>query len=160
MMGETKGEGLLEILDELKALLNQSRQMPMSASVLVNKAEALDLLNAAIGVVPEQIEEAGDIVASAKDVVKQAEAKAAKILQHAEMKAQQTVEKEAIVEAAKKRAEEIIADADAEARRLADEANAYSDRQLAQLEEELEQIGRQVTAGRRVIQSRREEGPS
>lgn len=157
MMAPSQGESLLAILDELSALLKQSRQMPMSASILVNKAEALDLLNAALTVVPEQVAEADEIVAGAKQVVDKADADAAAILKDAEERADRAIDQESVVAAAKQRAQEIIAAADAEAERLMADANAYCDRQLGQLEQELEQIGRQVIAGRRVIQSRREE---
>lgn len=46
------GESLLTILEELAGLIANARTMPMSASVLVNKAEALDLLDAARAVLP------------------------------------------------------------------------------------------------------------
>ena len=157
MMAASQGESLLAILDELAALLKQSKQMPMSASILVNKAEALDLLNSALSVVPEQVAEADDIVAGAKEVVAKAEAEAAEILADAERRAAAAKEREPIVAAAEQKAAQIVAQAEAEAAKLMTDANTYSDRQLEQLEQELEQIGRQIAAGRRVIQSRREE---
>ena len=60
-MPQSQGESLLAILDELQALLKQSKQMPMSSSILVNKAEALDLLQSALVVVPAQVAEADDV---------------------------------------------------------------------------------------------------
>ena len=153
-MPQSQGESLLAILDELQALLKQSKQMPMSSSILVNKAEALDLLQSALVVVPAQVAEADEIVAGAKGVVERAEAQAAALLADAAKDAELAVAKDAIVAAATERAAEIVASANAQAERLMDEANAYCDRQLAQLEVELEQIGRQVKAGRTVIQAR------
>ena len=128
--------------------------MPMSASVLVNKAEALALLEAAREVLPAQIQEADDIVAGAQQVVQRANERAAQMRREAESHAKQLVEKESLVEEARVRASEIIAEAEAEGARLADEANDYADRQLAQLEIELGQIHKQVKAGRTVIQAR------
>lgn len=128
--------------------------MPMSASVLVNKAEALALLDAARQVVPEQIAEADEIVAGAQQLVQRANEKAAQLQREAEERAKELVEKESLVEAAKVRADEIIAEAEVEGRKLADESNDYADRQLAQLEIELGQIAKQVEAGRAVIQAR------
>lgn len=148
------GESLLTILEELAGLIANARTMPMSASVLVNKAEALDLLDAARAVLPAQIEEADEIVAGAKDLVQRANEKASATTREAEAHARRLVEKESLVEAAKVRAAEIIAEAEEEAARLADDANDYCDRQLAQLEIELGQIGKQVAAGRTVIRAR------
>lgn len=148
------GESLLAILEELAGLIGNARTMPMSASVLVNKAEALDLVDAARAVLPAQIEEADEIVAGARDLVQRANEKAAAITREAEARATRLVEEESLVEAAKERAAAIIAEAEEDAARLADEANDYCDRQLAQLEIELGQIGKQVAAGRTVIRAR------
>ncbi|MDO5494358.1 MAG: hypothetical protein Q4G64_01425 [bacterium] len=150
----TKGESLLEILDEVRSLIAGARPMPMSASVLVNKAEALALLDAAREVLPAQIQEADEIVAGAQQVVQRANDRAAQLRREAESHAKQLVEREALVEAARARAAQIVAEAEAERVRLADEANDYADRQLAQLEIELGQIAKQVKAGRTVIQAR------
>lgn len=150
----TRGESLLAILDELHRLIAEARTVPMSASVLVNRAEALDLLDAARAVVPEQIAEAEGIVADANDVVARAGDRAAALVREAEERARALVEKEALVDSARTRAGEILAEAQAAATRLADEANDYCDRQLAQLEIEIGQISKQVRAGRTVIQAR------
>ncbi len=149
-----KGESLLAIMEELTQLLTNARGMPMSASVLVNKAEALDLLDAARAVVPAQIAEADEIVAGARGVVERANQQAAAVLANAERRARELVEKEQLVVAAKERAAEIIAEAETEARALTDQANDYCDRQLAQLEIELGQVAKQVKAGRTVIRAR------
>lgn len=149
-----KGESLLAIMEELSQLLRTARQMPMSASVLVNRAEVLDLLEAARAVVPEQVAEADQIVAGARGVVQRAEEEAAATIVAAEDRARVLVEQESLVEAAMVRAAEIVAAAEEEARALTDNANDYCDRQLAQLEIELGQIGKQIKAGRTVIKAR------
>ncbi len=153
-MAESKGSSLLEILDELAALLTSARQMPMSASILVNKAEALDLLDAARSVVPEQVAEAEGIVSSAKDVVERAQAQADMVVQSAQLRAEKLVEEQEIVAQAKARAAEIVAQAEVQARQLMDEANDYCDRTLAQFEIELGHVAKQVQTGRKVIQDR------
>lgn len=149
-----KGASLLAIMEELTQLLQGARSVPMSASVMVNRAEVLDLLDAARAVVPEQIAEADGIVAGAKEVVERAEREAAAAIAAAEERAHALVEEESLVAAARVRAAEIIAAAEVEAKALTDNANDYCDRQLAQLEIELGQIGKQVKAGRTVIQAR------
>ena len=156
MSEHPRGESLLAILEELAAVLANSRTVPMSASVLVNRAVVLALLDAARAVVPAQVAEADEIVAGARGVVERANDQAARIMADAEGRARELVEKESLVVAAKERAAAIIADAEQEARRLPDQANDYCDRQLAQLEIELGQIAKQVKAGRTIIQARLE----
>lgn len=149
-----RGESLLAILEELHRLVNAARPVPMSAAVLVNKAEALDLLDAARAVVPDQIAEAEGIVSDAEEVVQRARENADRLIRAAEERARALIEEDALVEGARRRAAEIVADAEETARKLSNDANDYCDRQLSQLESEIAQISKQVQAGRTVIQAR------
>lgn len=158
MSGEhVKGESLLAILEELADLIATSKSVPMSATVLVNKAEALALLDAARAVVPGQIQDAEEILARAHQVVAEAHEKSAVILREADERAAHLIEKESLVVGAKSRAAEIIANAEERSRTLSDQANDYADRTLAQLQIEVERIASQVSAGRTVISERLKE---
>ncbi|UNX53847.1 hypothetical protein MF406_12795 [Georgenia sp. TF02-10] len=151
---QTDGESLVSILDELTTLISQARTMPMSASVLVNRAEALDLLDAARAVVPEEIHAADDIVAGADAVMEQARRRAEQVLADAETRAKELVAQERVVRLAEERAEQIVAAAEARAAKLAADANDYCDRQLAQFEIDLGAITTQVRAGREALAAR------
>lgn len=142
------GASLIAILDELTSLVTEARQMPMSASVLVNRAEALDLIAAAKAVVPGEIQAADDVLTGAEDVLAEARERAARILQEAEEQAERLVAQESVVEMAGQRAEQIITAAEERAAELARGANDYCDRQLAQFEIDLGAITKQVRAGR------------
>lgn len=142
------GESLVAILDELADVVGAARAMPMSASVLVNRAEVLDLLESAKAVLPTQISQADTLMADADAVLERARHEAGKILQKAHGRAEDLISKEAVVVQAKEQAEAIIADAHVEAGKLADEADDYCDRQLARFEEDLTAISAQVAAGR------------
>jgi cell division septum initiation protein DivIVA len=148
MTEPSHGESLVAILDELSDLVSSARAMPMSASVLVNKAEVLDLIESARVVLPSQISQADELIADADAVLDRARREAAKILEKARARGTQLVSEEAVVAAAQQRAEEIEAAARAEADRLSREADDYCDRQLAQFEIDLGAITNQVAAGR------------
>ncbi|WP_193314979.1 hypothetical protein [Georgenia thermotolerans] len=148
------GASLISILDELTAMLDRARAMPMSASVLVNKAEALDLLDAARAVVPAEIHAADDIVADADAVLRRAREQAERIVADAEAEAERLVAGERVVTLANERAEQIVAEAEAQAAKLAADANDYCDRQLAQFEIDLGAITAQVRAGREALAAR------
>lgn len=148
------GADLLSILDELGELVTRARPMPMSASVLVNKAEALALLEAARTVVPQEIHAADDIVADADAVLERARTRAAEIVAAAEARAEELVASERVVVLAQERAERIVRDAEEQATTLAADADDYCDRQLAQLEIDLGAIGTQVKAGREALAAR------
>lgn len=153
-----EGADLLSILDELGDLVARARPMPMSASVLVNKAEALELLDAARTVVPQEIHAADDIVAGADAVLERARARAAEIVADAERKAEELVAAERVVVLAEERAEQIVRDAEAKATQLAADADDYCDRRLAQFEIDLGAITTQVRAGRAALAARSHPG--
>lgn len=148
------GASLFAILDELSTLVTTARAMPMSASVLVNRAEAVDLIAAAKAVVPSEIRAADDVLTGAESVLADARDRAARILQEAEEQAERLVSKENVVELAGQRAEQIIATAEERADELARNADDYCDRQLAQFEIDLGAIAKQVRAGRDRLSSR------
>lgn len=153
------GESLISILDELTELVTAARAMPMSASVLVNRAEALDLIDAARAVVPEEIRTADDIVHDADAMLDRARQRAEGIVAEATSRAQQLVAQERVVALAGERADQIVGEAKAHAAKLAADANDYCDRQLAQFEIDLESVRAQVRAGRDAIAARAGRSP-
>jgi len=142
------GASLFAILDELATLVTEAKSMPMSASALVNRAEALDLIAAARSVVPGEIRAADDVLTGAENVLADAREQAARIIREAEEQAERLVSEQSVIELARQRSEQIIAEAEERAAQLGRDANDYCDRQLAQFEIDLSAITKQVRAGR------------
>ena len=159
MTEETQGESLVAILDELADLVASARSMPMSASVLVNRAEALELIESAKSVLPAQITRAQGVVADADAVLGRARLEASDLVERAKERAEELVSAESVVSQAKVRAEEIVAEAQAAADTLSREADDYCDRQLAQFEIDLNAISSQVAAGRARLEERARRRP-
>ena len=67
------GEDLLRILDELDTLIASARSMPMSASAIVHRQDALELIEKARESVPRAVRRAEQIVADADAVLAQGE---------------------------------------------------------------------------------------
>ena len=160
MTEETQGESLVAILDELADLVASARSMPMSASVLVNRAEALELIESAKSVLPGQITRAQGVVADADAVLGRARLEASDLVERAKERAEELVSAESVVSQAKVRAEEIVAEARASAEKLSREADDYCDRQLAQFEIDLNAISSQVSAGRARLEERARHRPA
>lgn len=174
---EQDGASLLGILDELTEIVLGAKPVPMSASVRVNRAELLALLESAKNVVPTSISTAEAIVAESEDVrtraqheaqrlvsdahtrsdetIAGAEAKAAELVARAERQGEELVADERVVHLAEQRAREIVAEARAEAARLADQANSYCDDRLAAFEADLATLAKQVAGGREAVAQRR-----
>lgn len=174
---EQDGASLLGILDELTEIVLTAKPVPMSASVRVNRAELLALLDSAKNVVPASISTAEAIVAESEDVrtraqheaqrlvadahtradetVARAEAAAADAIARAEHQGRELIADERVVHMAEQRAREIVAEARAEAARLADQANSYCDDRLAGFEADLASLAKQVAGGREAVAQRR-----
>lgn len=160
-----KGSELLDVLAQIEALISQARSLPMSSSVLVNKAQALSLLESAREAMPADIRIANQIVAGANAVIARAQEEAEtaltqanstseRIQADAHARADELVNQERIVVMAKERAEMIIETATRQASDLAAGADRYCEEKLTALEETLDKLKEQSAAGRRVLSER------
>ena len=149
-------EGLTGILLALEEVVTAARAMPMSSSVLVNRAEVMDLLDQAHAVLPTQLSEADEVLAGADDVLAAARVEAEEIIAAARERAEELVSTETVVVAARARAEEILREAGETAAGLRRDADDYCDRRLADLEIDLGRVLSQVQAGRTRLAERLE----
>lgn len=150
----TQPEGLTGILDALADAIAQARAMPMSSSVLVNRAELLDLVDQARDVLPTQLTRADEVLAAADAARAAAQAEAERIVAAAHQRAAELVEEHELTRAAQLRAEEIVAEAEGVADGLRRDADDYCDRRLADFEVDLGRVLTQVQAGRAKLASR------
>lgn len=151
---EPQVEGLTGILDALQSAVVQARAMPMSSSVLVNRAELLDLVEQAFAVLPTQLTEADEVLAGADAVMVTARQDAEQVIAAARQRAEELVSAEQVVVAARVRADEIVAEAERVAAGLRRDADDYCDRQLADFEIDLGRVLTQVQAGRAKLAGR------
>ncbi|MDO5720179.1 MAG: hypothetical protein Q4P05_05535 [Actinomycetaceae bacterium] len=92
---------VIAALDQIEELVGAARALPMSASVLVNKAEMLDLLDQARQALPEDLLAADAVVADADALMVRADDVAESTVHEAKLRA------EAIVEDARQQADEL-----------------------------------------------------
>lgn len=154
----TRPEGLTGVLDAIAAAVTQARAMPMSSSVLVNRAELLDLLDQARDVLPTQLTRADQVLADADAARAEARAQADRIIAEARQRADELVDSEAVVVAARERAQQIVQEAEESAAVLRRDADDYCDRRLADFEIDLGKVLSQVQAGRAKLADRLDGG--
>lgn len=152
--GRDAGDDLLRILDEIDTLIAGARSMPMSASVIVNREEVLDLIERARQAVPTAVHRAEEIVADAGAVLAKGREESERIIMHAQEEADRLIAGETVVRLANERADAIIAAAEERASSLRNGADDYCDRTLATLENELSKVTDQIRAGREVLAGR------
>lgn len=148
------------LVDELDALLSHARAMPMSASVLVNRAEALALVDDLRAAMPAQLDRADEVLSDADRVLSDAEEQAERVIATARTRAAQLVAEEQIVVQARAEAARIVEEAHAQADTLRREADDYCDRRLAEFEIDLGKLVLQVQAGRAKLADRLDDSAS
>ncbi len=142
------------VLEALEQALEQARAMPMSTSVLVNRAELLELVHRLRVALPEQLADADEVLAGADEVVGAARAEAERVLAAARRRAAELVAAEQVVVAAQAAAAQVLADAEAAAEQVRREADDWCDRRLADFEIDLGRVLAQVQAGRAKLAGR------
>jgi len=141
-------------LDELSALVENARAMPMSASCVVNRGHVLDLLDEVRALLPDSLAQADDVLADREDIVAAARVEADQVIAQAEADARALVSEHEIYRAAVAEADAVRADADAEAARMRRETDDYVDAKLANFEVALHKTIAAVQKGRDKIRGR------
>ena len=149
------GDDLLHILDELDDLITHARSMPMSASAIVNREAAQNLIDRARDAVPTAVHRAEKIVADADAVLAEGRAESERLVQYAQEESERLVAGENIVRMAEDRAREIVADARREEANLREGADDYVAQSLGELAGLISDLQRRTDAGRRTIAERR-----
>jgi len=150
-MSEAEARHLEAVLEQLRDLVEAARTMPMSASVLLNRDEAVELVNQALGSIPAELRHARWLLKERQEYLTTAQRESGELVESARVQAERMVERSDIVREARRSAQQIIADAEAEARRLHHAAEDYVDARLAALEGLLDRTMTGVRKGRERI---------
>ena len=144
---------ILHLVDRLEELLNQSRPLPFTHSVIVDEDRMLDFIDQMRVAIPEEVKKAQQILAQRDSTLAQAQEEANRTLAIAREKSDQMTERDAIVQAAQGRADQIIAQAATEREATRHEADEYVVDTLTRLEVELDRYLTQVRNGIRALRS-------
>ncbi|MGH8907416.1 MAG: ATPase [Egibacteraceae bacterium] len=141
-------------IGQLEQLVTEARPVPLSASIIINKAdidEAVAQLRAAL---PEEIRQSRWVLKKQDELLAQATREADQILAEARDKCRRIVSETEIALQARKEADRIVTEARLEARGLRMEAEDYIDSKLAGFEIVLEKTMRIVARGRETLRGR------
>ncbi len=149
---------ILQLIDRLEELFNESKAIPLTRNVMVDEDRMLDIIDQMRIAIPEEVKKAQQLLGQRDRVLAQAQEEANRTLEIARQKADQLVSKDMVVQEAQRRADQVLAQARAEAETTRADADDYVIQSLTQLQEELERIANQVNNGLRTVkeeQSRR-----
>ncbi len=144
---------ILHLVDRLEELFNESRSVPFTHSVMVDEERILDIIDQMRVSIPEEIKKAQQLLAQRDRILAQAKEEAERTVSQARENRDQIVERDAIVEAAHARAQQIIDGVHDENEKTKREADEYVLQKLTALETELDRILAQVRNGIRTLES-------
>lgn len=144
---------ILHLVDRLEELFNESRSIPFTHNVIVDEDRMLDIIDQMRVSIPEEIKKAQQQIAQKDRILAQAQEEANRTLSLAREKSEALVDRDAIVQSAQARSEQIIAQARLEAEATRREADEYVLETLTKLEMEMERILTQVRNGIRSLQT-------
>jgi len=143
---------ILHLVDRLEELFNQSRPIWFTHSVIVDEDRMLDLIDQMRMAIPDEVKKAQQVLAQRDRILAQAQEEANRTLAIAREKSEQLVERDAIVQAAHVRAEQIVSGTRGDIDATRREADEYVVNTLRRLEMELERFLTQVRNGITVLQ--------
>lgn len=140
--------GVEELLLRVRDLIDTARSMPMSASVLVNREELLELLDDALDGMPEELRHARWLLKEREEFLVEARRDADEIRERAAATASRMVEEREIVRQSEATAQHIVTEAESNARQIQHEAEDYIDQKLASFEVVLDRTMQTIQKGR------------
>ncbi len=143
-------------LDQVTELVETAKSMPLSASVLVNKAELLALLDELRATLPEELREAQWVIKDRDEVIESGRKEAERIIADARAEQARLVGRTEVMQAATKEAERIVDEAKEQARQMRLEVEDYVDAKLANFEVVLHKTLVAVERGRDKLRGRHE----
>jgi len=149
---------ILQLIDRLEELFNESKAIPLTRNVMVDEDRMLDIIDQMRIAIPEEVKKAQQLLGQRDRVLAQAQEEANRTLEIARQKSDQLVGKDTVMQEAQRRADQILVQARSEAEGIRADADDYVIDSLTQLQAELERITNQVNNGVQAVkddQSRR-----
>lgn len=131
--------GVEELLDMLFEMVDEAKNMPLSSDKCVlERDRALDLIDDIRAQFPVELGEAKKLVASRNDYIAAAKREAEVIRKQAEAEAQRMLAEESVLNQAKQRSAELMRQAEERSRELKRSANEYCEDALRRTEEAIQ----------------------
>ena len=152
---ESRRLAVEQMLTQAIRMVERSRPMPFSTSVMVNAEELLGMLQKAFAALPEELRAARWMLKERDDMRLRTQREGEDIIAAARARAEQMVQRSEVVKAAEMRARRTIDEAEERARRMKLETEDWCDQRLAAFEAMLHKTATAVSTGRQRLQDTR-----
>lgn len=130
---------IIELLEYLQDIVDNSPKVPMSSKVMVDKKEIIEIVDQIINYLPDQFKKAEWVMNERERILTEAKKEYDALRKETMAMMRQNVENHDIVKEAKVRAQEIIASAQRDAKAIRLGSRDYSDEMLSQLDSAIEE---------------------
>ncbi|MGE5829399.1 MAG: hypothetical protein ACM30G_13735 [Micromonosporaceae bacterium] len=148
----------LDRLDEVIALVESARSVPMSRNCMVDRGEVIGLLEQLRSDLPGELRRAAALLDERNKILDAGQHEAERMIAEAEAEHARLVSLSEVVVAADREGARLMAEARAEAQRLRDEVDEYVDTTLANFEQFLTRSLASIERGRDKMHALREIG--
>ncbi len=153
---------ILEHIDKLEAMTTQAKRVPITGRAMIDAERLVGLIDQMRLSVPRNVQEAQDVLDRREQIINQTMLDARRIRAVAETDARSLVDESELVKIAKKRGDEIVAEAQERAARLLQAVEVqvrkkqsggdqFAQDSLAQLEEQVLNLLNVIHAGQRIL---------
>lgn len=138
----------MELLAELKALVQNASSIPLTSSLVMDRAEALAIIGDLEVGLPKELSDARHLLNQRDQFRHRVNRECEEIVSTARDTAERLVENTQVVKAARATARKIVEDAEAQALERQTQLDDWCDQKLASFEIQLQKIHAQVTTSR------------
>jgi F0F1-type ATP synthase membrane subunit b/b' len=146
----------MEALEALEQMVAEARGVPLSASAVIPREEALKLVRELRDAIPQEHQQAREILDEREKVLTDAHEKASYIVEQAREERSRLLAKAEVVKAAEAEAARIVGEATTQAEDLKHKADDYVDAKLANFEIIMNKMMRTAARGREQLRRRME----
>ena len=151
---------ILDILNEMEELIGRSKRVPFTKLVLFNENILIEYLDRIQSSMPEELREARKTIQERDQIVDKAERKARSIVELAEEESGKKAEGSEIAQRANAISEDTLARAQKRADYIEQGAYDYADDLLAQVEQSLHSLLKQVHENRAELKPKPSKAPN
>src|SRR5438093_7834049 len=159
-IGEPGLEDTLALLERLEEVLGSGSRLPFTGRVLVDIDECFDIVGQIGMNLPGEFRQARRINADREALIEEARARADQIIRAAEQDARDRIKEHYLTEQAQAQADEILADAERRAAEIRNEAYDYAYQVLRDLDRRLQSVFGVVREGMEELRPDRGEDPT
>ncbi len=146
-------------VERLEGMLANGKKLPLTSSVVVDQAAALELIDELRHAIPEEVQSARRINAEGERILERANQEAERIVARAQEQAAQLIDEQGLTEAAEVESRRLVAEAEADAGETRQGADDYAADVLLRLEAEVSRVLGQIERGIDALGVRDEPAP-